>query len=124
MANDFHDARGRFTSGSNAASGTGDHQAVSPSQVTRNVPGHGTVARSKPVARHAGAVSLGTERPMSAKEERRALNIRADESSYHRLDNPPGAHLLGPIIQPGKLNPANSTLISGGPKPRIRVKAR
>jgi hypothetical protein len=124
MANPNHDNRGRFASGSEAAAGVGDHTAVSPSTATRNVPGHGTVARSNPVARHAGAVSLGTERPMSAKEERRALNIRADASLYHKLDNPPGAHLLGSIIQPGKLNPANSTLVSGGPKPRIRVKAR
>jgi hypothetical protein len=60
MANPNHDERGRFSSGSNGAAATGDHQAVSPSTETRNVPGHGTVPRSKVIAKHAGAASVGT----------------------------------------------------------------
>jgi hypothetical protein len=60
MANPNHDERGRFSSGSNGAAATGDHQAVSPSTETRNVPGHGTVLRSKVIAKHAGVASLGT----------------------------------------------------------------
>lgn len=50
------DSKGKWTSG--AASG--DHQAESPSATMRNVPGHGMVPRSKPVAKHNGAESVGT----------------------------------------------------------------
>ena len=63
MPNDRHDEKGRFASGSSDAAASGDHASVSPSTATRNVPGHGTVPRSKVVAKHAGAESVGTSSP-------------------------------------------------------------
>jgi hypothetical protein len=126
MANPNHDDRGRFASGSEAAAGTGNHQAVSPSTATRNVPGHGNVARSKPVVRHAGVQSLGTDTPSrlsAAAQERVTLNKRADASLYHQTGIPATRDLIGTRTTPGKLDPRTSTLVKGGPKPRIRVKA-
>ncbi len=51
---------GRFSSGSESAARSGDHGATSPSTETRNVPGHGTVLRSKVVAMHGHQRSVGT----------------------------------------------------------------
>ncbi len=61
MGNPFHDAKtGEFSSGSDAAA-SGDHQGAQPANKdARNVPGHGTLPRSKPVAMHAGRQSVGT----------------------------------------------------------------
>lgn len=54
--NPNHDPHtGKFSSGSAA---DGDPSKQSPA--TRNVPGHGVVARSTVVAKHAGAASVGT----------------------------------------------------------------
>jgi hypothetical protein len=60
VSNDNHDEKGRFASGSQSGAATGDHASVSPDTATRNVPGHGNVPRSKVVAKHAGAASVGT----------------------------------------------------------------
>jgi hypothetical protein len=57
-----HDERGRYSVGSSAAAGSGDHLAVSPSPAVRNVSGR-AVPRSKPVTRHSGAQSVGTDKP-------------------------------------------------------------
>lgn len=62
MGNQNHDERGRFASGSNSGAATGDHAAVSPRGDVRNVSGR-AVPRSKPVTRHAGAQSVGTDKP-------------------------------------------------------------
>ena len=59
--NPNHDEKtGQFSSGSSGAAATGDHQAVSPSATARNVAGR-TVDRSRPVTRHNGARSVGTD---------------------------------------------------------------
>lgn len=129
MGNPNHDQRGRFSSGSSGAAATGNHMAVSPSTATRNVPGHGTVARSKPIARHAGEPSVGTERPRLS-EAARANIIRGkgiDQRHYpietdRTVANKTG--LIGTRVAPGKLDPRLSTLVSGGDKPRVRVKVR
>jgi hypothetical protein len=60
MGNSNHDERGRFSSGSDSAAGKGDHAAVSPHPALRNVSGR-TVPRSKPITRHAGVQSVGTD---------------------------------------------------------------
>ena len=53
MGNPNRDEKtGRLSSGSSGAAAVGDHQAVSPSAMTRNVPGHGNLPRSKVVAMH------------------------------------------------------------------------
>ncbi len=61
MGNPFHDAHtGEFSSGGDAAA-SGDHQGAQPTnKEMRNVPGHGLVRRSKPIAMHAGRMSVGT----------------------------------------------------------------
>ena len=90
------DQRGRWTAGG-SGSEVGDHQSESPSTATRNVPGHGNVPRSQVVAKHSGAVSLGTEPPtvrldnatapkdkgsrVSARRERTEMNIAVDQRS-------------------------------------------
>jgi hypothetical protein len=128
MANANHDARGRFASGSNSAAGSGDHQAVSPRADVRNVSGR-TVPRSKPVTRHGGVQSLGTDAPRlgRAAAERVALNRRVDEGHYPTETNADvgmKTALIGTRIAPGKLDPRLSTLVSGGPgKPRVRARA-
>jgi hypothetical protein len=124
--NPNHGSDGKFVAGSSAAAGTGDHAAVSPSLATRNVSGR-AVPRAVPVTRHANAVSLGTEKPMSAREERVALNRRADESLYHSNTKalPANRDLIGTRIAPGRLDPRTSVPVSvgSGAKPRVRVKA-
>ncbi len=61
MGNPNHDEKtGQFSSGSSGAAAVGDHQAVSPSAMTRNVPGHGNLPRSKVVAMHEHHASVGT----------------------------------------------------------------
>ncbi len=129
MGNPNHDERGRFASGTAGAAADGDHLRVSPDTATRNVPGHGTVPRSQPVARHAGTPSVGTERRRltSAARERVELNRRVDESHYPTESNADiglKTALIGSRIAPGKLDPRSSTLVSGGPKPRVRARAR
>lgn len=59
MGNINHDERGRFASAPSGAS-VGDHAAESPNKDVRNVPGHGPIERSRPVARHADQDSVGT----------------------------------------------------------------
>lgn len=55
--NQARDKDGKWTAGASA----GDHQAEQPrDQSMRRVPGHGTLPRSKPVAKHNGAESVGT----------------------------------------------------------------
>ena len=58
MGNPFHDAHtGEFSSGGDAAA-SGDHQGAQPTnKEMRNVPGHGLVRRSKPIAMHAGRIA-------------------------------------------------------------------
>ena len=60
--NKNHDQQGRFSSGSDAGAATGDHAAVSPRLDVRNVSGR-AVPRSKPITRHAGVPSVGTDKP-------------------------------------------------------------
>jgi hypothetical protein len=59
--NQPRDSLGRWSSGG-SGSETGDHLSVSPSLDTRNVSGM-NVPRSQVVARHQGAVSVGTAPP-------------------------------------------------------------
>jgi hypothetical protein len=92
------DQRGRWTAGG-SGSETGDHLSESPSTDTRNVPGHGNVPRSQVVAKHSGAVSVGTEPPtvrldnrgspkdktplkQSARRERIEMRLAADQRHY------------------------------------------
>ena len=142
MGNENHDPdTGRFSSGSASGAAVGDHGATSPSVVTRNVPGHGTVRRSKVVAMHAHTPSVGTSsgggggsggdgmlRLSAAARERVKLNRQLDESHYPTETDASVAAktaLLGPRpVAPGKLDPRLSTLISAkGPKPRVRLRA-
>jgi hypothetical protein len=101
MGNPNHGPDGKFSQGSSSGAATGDHQKVSPSPAVRNVEGR-TVPRSKPLTRHNGAASVGTDMPKprfigtpnglrpkqmsiglsNAAQERKALNQRADESHY------------------------------------------
>jgi hypothetical protein len=86
------DQDGRWTSGG----GTGAPPADTG---TRYVPGHGTVPSSTVVAKHAGAVSVGTSAPtvrldnatspkdktplkQSARRERINLNLAQDQQRY------------------------------------------
>jgi len=59
MGNPNHDERGRFASGSASGAASGDHQSHSPSPSTRNVAGQ-NLPRSRVVAKHNGADSVGT----------------------------------------------------------------
>ena len=56
MSNDQHDERGRFATKGGAATGDPSKENAQ----TRTVPGHGTLPRSKPVAMHNHAPSVGT----------------------------------------------------------------
>jgi hypothetical protein len=61
MGNPNHSSEtGRFESGSSSAAEVGDHGKVSPSATTRNVEGHGNLPRSKVIAKHNHADSVGT----------------------------------------------------------------
>jgi len=97
MGNTNHDERGRFASGSNSGAATGDHLAVSPSTATRNVPGHGNVPRSKPVARHANAPSVGTENSGGRLSEAARSNIirgKAIDARHYGVANDTGGERL------------------------------
>lgn len=84
MGNPNHSAEtGRFSSGSDGAAATGDHQAASPDTATRNVPGHGNVPRSQVVAKHNGQKSVG----VSAKSETIAKGKRIDDTHYPPRSN-------------------------------------
>jgi hypothetical protein len=61
IATQPRDERGRWTSGG-SGSETGDHLSESPSTETRNVAGM-NVPRSRVIAKHAGAESVGTAPP-------------------------------------------------------------
>lgn len=152
MANKNHDpATGRFSEGSASGAATGDHGATSPSTATRNVPGHGTVARSKVISMHAHTPSVGTSsggggssggsgggsnsggggRLGLAAREKVALNKRVDQTHFPPQTDADIANktlLSGPRpIAPGKLDPRQSDLVSAhggtGGKPRIRMRA-
>jgi hypothetical protein len=144
MGNPNHDERGKFASGSASGAATGDHGAVSPSTARRNVPGHGTVARSKVVAMHSHTPSVGTSsgggggggdgggggRLGLAAREKVALNRRVDQGHFPPQSNTDIGMktVLGGHPSSGKLDPRQSDLISAhggtGGKPRIRARAR
>ncbi len=115
MANPNHDQRGRFSSGS-AAAASGDHLAAMPADKSmRHVPGHGTVDRSVPV--------VPGPRLSAAARDAVIRGKGIDQRAYPNRTTVP-TDLIGSRIAPGKLDPRQSTLISGGPgKPRVRAKA-
>lgn len=113
MGNPNHDEKGRFASGSSSGAASGDHQSVSPSPTHRNVSGQ-AIPRSRVIARHNGADSVGTggngsggdgasfpvrarlkdfkgrqttRGPGAIARERVALNQRVDESHYPTRSN-------------------------------------
>jgi hypothetical protein len=94
MGNPNHSSEtGRFESGSASAAAVGDHSKTSPSATTRNVEGHGNLPRSKVIAKHNHANSVGTSTGgggggggqggggghMSAKQERIAMRKQVDQ---------------------------------------------
>jgi hypothetical protein len=144
MPNDAHDERGRFATKNGSA--TGDHQTESNAN-TRRVPGHGVLPRSKVIAKHAGAASVGTSSGgggggggqggggrMSAKAERIAMRQQVDQRHKpNRTDSDVASMTaygqpLGTQTTPGRLDPRQSDFVRGssfgGAKPRVRVKAR
>jgi hypothetical protein len=98
MGNPNHDQRGRFASG-NGAAASGDHLQAQPSNKNlRRVPGHpgGVVPRSKVVAAHNGADSVGVSNGvgagtggvrLSAKEEKIAMSKAVDARRYPTRSN-------------------------------------
>jgi hypothetical protein len=130
MGNPNHDERGRFASGSSAAAAVGDHQKVSPSTSTRNVGGV-AVGRARPVARHVGVESVNTEPPrsrLSANARDTIIRNKAIDARHYPITTDRSiaakTDLMGSRpVAAGKLDPRTSTLVAGGAKPRIRVRA-
>jgi len=76
----------------------GDHQAESPSTATRNVPGHGSIDRASPVARHAGNPGIGLSITKTTKGLRQAAKEGVARGQMIDATHWPTGKITQPVV--------------------------